>query len=146
MEQLDQLLMEVDENQKTVQSVGALSTASFDTQDSAIYETSPLQCGNINFIRDAYEGMGYRVILASSWDYGTYHIGDQQRLRWAWHPCSLARAFTVCTHEVWKKTKGPTKNKTSSSTGWLHMRVWRMSLWRTKSAIISWAGSFGFYS
>ena len=28
-----------------------------------------------------------------------------------------------------------------SPTGWLHMRVWRMSLRRTKSAIISWADS-----
>ena len=40
-----------------------------------------------------------------------------------------------------KKTKGPTKNRTSSRIGWLHMRVWRMRLWRMKSAVISWAGS-----
>ena len=78
---------------------------------------------------------------ASSWDYGTYHIGDQRRLRWAAHPHSLTRAFTVCTHEVWKKTKGPTKNQTSSPTGWLCMRVWRTSLQKTKSALISWDGS-----
>ena len=64
MEHLDQLLMEVDENQKTIMSVGAQSTASIDTQDSAIFETSPLQCGNINFIRDVYQGMGYQVIWA----------------------------------------------------------------------------------
>ena len=25
--------------------------------------------------------------------------------------------------------------------GWLHMCIWRMSLWRTKSTIISWDGS-----
>ena len=31
------------------------------------------------------------AIWASSWDYGTYHIGDQ-------HPRSLARAFAVRTH------------------------------------------------
>ena len=38
---------------------------------------------------------------ASSWNYGTYHIGDQRRLRWAEpvHPCSLARAFAVRTHK-----------------------------------------------
>ena len=36
--------------------------------------------------------------------------------------------------------KGPTKNQTSSPTGWLRMRVWKMSLRRTKSAIISWDG------
>ena len=35
----------------------------------------------------------------------------------------------------------PTKNQTCSPTGWLCMRVWRMSLKRTKSAIISWDGS-----
>ena len=29
--------------------------------------------------------------------------------------------------------------------GWLRMRIWRMSLQRTKSAIISWAGSFDLY-
>ena len=57
---------------------------------------------------------------------------------------SLARAFAVRTYEVWKETKGLTKNQTSSSTGWLRMCVWRMSLWRMKSAIISWDGSFNF--
>ena len=33
------------------------------------------------------------------------------------HPRSLARAFAVRTHEVWKYTKDPTKNQTSSPTG-----------------------------
>ena len=54
------------------------------------------------------------------------------------HLRSLARAFAVHTHEVWKWTKDPTKNQTSSFTGWLHIHVWRM---RTNSTIISWAGS-----
>ena len=36
---------------------------------------------------------------------------------------------------------GPTKNQTSSPTGWLRMHVWRMSLRRTKNTIISWDGS-----
>ena len=58
------------------------------------------------------------------------------------HSRCLARAFAVCTHEEWKQTKGPTKIQTSSANGWLRMRVWRMSLQRTKSAIISWHGSF----
>ena len=58
------------------------------------------------------------------------------------HPRSLARAFAVRTHDVWKYSKGPTKNQTFSPTGWLRMRVWRMSLRRSKSAIVSWAGSF----
>ena len=52
-------------------------------------------------------------------------------------PRSLTRAFAVRTHAVWKLTKGSTKNRTSSPTGWLCMRVRRMSLWRTKSTIIS---------
>ena len=34
------------------------------------------------------------------------------------------------------------KYQSPSATGWLRMRVWRLSLWRTKSDIISWAGSF----
>ena len=37
-----------------------------------------------------------------------------------------------------------TKHQTSSPTGWLRMRIWRMSLRRTKSAIFSWAGSNAF--
>ena len=37
------------------------------------------------------------------------------------HPRRLDRAFAVRTHEAW--TKGPTKNQTSSPTGWLRMRV-----------------------
>ena len=64
-------------------------------------------------------------IWASSWDYGTYHIGDQRRLRRACGSAQFARAFAIRTHEVWKKTKGPTKNQTSSLTGWLaaHARL-----------------------
>ena len=58
------------------------------------------------------------------------------------HSRSLARAFAVRIHEVWKKMKSPTKSQTSSPTGWQGMHVWRMSLRMTKSAIISWAGSF----
>ena len=57
---------------------------------------------------------------ASSWDYGTYHIGNQRRFRLL---RSLARTFAVCTHKVWKQTKGPTKNQTSSPTGWLTAHV-----------------------
>ena len=37
--------------------------------------------------------------------------------------------------------KGPTKNQMSSLIGWPHVYVWKMSLWRTKSSIISWDGS-----
>ena len=38
-------------------------------------------------------------------------------------------------------TYSATKNQTCSPVGWLRMRVWRMSLRRTKSTIISWDGS-----
>ena len=87
-----------------------------------------------------------RLIWASSWDYGTYHIGDQRRLR---RDCASAQSLqSLHCSPTWSMavTKGPTKNQTSSPTGWLRMRVWRMSLRRTKSAIISWAGSFVHFS
>ena len=41
--------------------------------------------------------------------------------------------------------KCPTKNQTSSPTGWMQMPVWRMSLQRTKSTIIAWHGSFSLF-
>ena len=61
------------------------------------------------------------------------------------HPGSLARAFAVSKHEVWKSTKSPTKNQTFSPIGWLCMRIWRMSLQKMKSAIISRDGSIFFF-
>ena len=74
---------------------------------------------------------------ASSWDYGTYHIGDQ---RWLKRACASAqsRQSLRCVH-TWSMEvdEGPTKNQTSSPTGWLCLRVWRMSLRGTKSTIIS---------
>ena len=85
--------------------------------------------------------LSYDNNWASSWDYGTYHKGDQQRLRRA---CASAqsRQSLHCSH-TWsiEIDKGSDQNQTSSFTGWLHMHFWRMSLRRTKSAIISWAGS-----
>ena len=36
-----------------------------------------------------------KIVWASSWDYGTYRIGDQRRLRRAAHPGSLSRAFAI---------------------------------------------------
>ena len=52
------------------------------------------------------------------------------------HSRSLARAFAVRTHDIWKYTKGPTKSQTSRPTRWLRMCVFRMSFRRTKSIII----------
>ena len=39
------------------------------------------------------------------------------------HPRSLVRAFAARTHDVWKKTKGPTKAQISRPTEWLPMCV-----------------------
>ncbi|XP_052281701.1 transient receptor potential cation channel subfamily M member 2-like isoform X5 [Dreissena polymorpha] len=47
---LDQFIREVDENQTTVHS-----HFSVNTQDSAIYEHAPLQCGNIRFDKESNE-------------------------------------------------------------------------------------------
>ncbi|XP_052792596.1 transient receptor potential cation channel subfamily M member 2-like isoform X1 [Mya arenaria] len=48
MEDLEDLMYEVDENQRTVKS-----NISVNTQDSATYVTAPLQCGNIRFVKDS---------------------------------------------------------------------------------------------
>ena len=64
----------------------------------------------IEAIDDAVKNMSEEVSQsnksASSWDYGTYHIGDQRRLRPGKpaHLWSLVRAFAVRTLEVWKKS------------------------------------------
>ena len=62
------------------------------------------------------------------------HIGDQRRLRRA---CASAqsRQSLRCSH-TWSMEVDEESDQNS-------MRVWRMSLQRTKSARISWAGSFG---
>ena len=73
-----------------------------------------------------------------------YHIGDQRRIRRA---CASAQSHkSLRCSQTWSMEvdEGPTKNQTSSPTGLLRMRVWRMSLRRTKSATLSTAGSFMF--
>ena len=45
---------------------------------------------------------------------------------------------SLFAHKVLKYTKTQTKNQTSCPIGWLRMSIWRMSLRRTKSTIISW--------
>ena len=78
---------------------------------------------------------------ASSWDYGTYHIGDQRRLRRA---CTSAQSHQSlpCSY-TWSMEvdEGFDQKQTSSPTGWLRMRIRRISLWRMKSTIIAWHGS-----
>ena len=81
-------------------------------------------------------------IWASSWDYGTYHIGDQRRLGQA---CAFAqsRQSLRCSHTwLMEVDEESNQNQTSSPIGWLRMHIWRMGLQRTKSTIISWDGSF----
>ena len=62
-------------------------------------------------------------IWAISWDSGTYHIGDQRRLRRA---CASAqtRQSLRCSH-TWSMEvdESLTKNQTSRPTGWLCMCV-----------------------
>ena len=49
---------------------------------------------------------------------------------------------SLFAHMKYGSRRKPAKSQTSSLTGWLRMRVWRMSLRRTKSTIISWDGLF----
>ena len=42
----------------------------------------------------------WRDNWASPCDKGTYHTGEQQRIRQAVHPCSLIRVFAVHTHGI----------------------------------------------
>ena len=74
---------------------------------------------------------------ANTWDFGTYRICEQWRLR---RDCASAqsRQSLLCSH-TWSK------NQTSSNTRWLSMRIWRMHLRRTKSTIISCDGSYVFW-
>ena len=72
--------------------------------------------------------------------YGTYHIGDQRRLRRA---CASTQSHHSlrCSHTKSIEVDVGYQNQTSYPTGWLRMRVKRMNLRRTKSTIISWDGS-----
>ena len=70
--------------------------------------------------------ISFNDIWANAWDYGTYDIGDQRRLRQA---CASAQSRQSLRWSM-ELTKGPTKKKkkqTSSPIGWLRMRVWSMS-------------------
>ena len=68
-----------------------------------------------------------KIIQASSWDYGTYHISDQRRLKRA---CAFAPSLqSLQCSRTWsmKIDEGSNKKQTSSPTGWLRMRIWRMN-------------------
>ena len=86
-----------------------------------------------------------RKILLSSWDYGTYHIRRSATAQASRRICAVSPEPPLFAHmEYGSRWRVPTKNQTSRTTGWLCMRVWRMSLRRTKSTIISWDGSNNF--
>ena len=90
--------------------------------------------------RKKLAGISFKTInnWASLWDYGTYHIGDQRRLRRA---CAFAqsRQSLRCSH-TWSMEVDEGSEQISDMSGCLRKRVWRMSLRRTKSAIISRGG------
>ena len=84
---------------------------------------------------------------ASSWDYDTYlsyHIGNQRRLRRACSASAQSHQSLRCSH-TWSMEVDEGSDQNSSSTGWLHMSIWRMSLRRMESTIITWPGSFNTY-
>ena len=94
----------------------------------------------------AYDALLYiGTDWASSWDYGTYHIGNQQRLRRAC-PSAQSRQSLRCSHTWSMEVDKGSDQKSDILPNWMAAHVvWRMSLQRTKSAIISWPGSIGFY-
>ena len=76
-------------------------------------------------------------IWASSWDYGTYYIGDQRRLRRA---CASAqsRQSLRCSHTWSMEVDKGSNQKSDIKPHWKAAHgLWRMSL-----RIISWDGSF----
>ena len=74
------------------------------------------------------------IIWASSWDYGTYHIGEKWRLR-------LEPSLFVHMEYGSRRRVRP-KIRLAPLDGWLRMCVWRMSLRRTKGIVNSWVGSY----
>ena len=98
-------------------------------------------------LEDKVPGICYRLLAlyqnnwSSSWDYGSYRIGDQRRLRRACasaQSCQSLRCSPTWSMEI---DEGSDQNQTSSPTRWLRMRVWR-TIRKTKIAIVSWAGSY----
>ena len=84
--------------------------------------------------------MGHRADhnCKSHCDYGTYHIGDQRKLRLAFAVWPEPSLFAHMKYGSRRRARP----KTSSPTGWLRMRIWRIILrWTKTTIIISWAGS-----
>ena len=78
---------------------------------------------------------------ARSWGYGTYHTGDQRKLRRACASAQSRQSLRCSLTWRMEVDEGSDQNKTFNPTGWLRMRAWKMSLRRTKSTIISWDDS-----
>ena len=75
---------------------------------------------------------------ASSWDYGTCHIGDHRRLKQACAVLPEPSLFKHMKYGGWRKVR-PKIRHLAPLDGCTC--VWRTSLQRTKSAIITWDGS-----
>ena len=76
---------------------------------------------------------------------------ESDQIRPGWSKSWWAHSFSPqtrqslrCSH-TWNMEVDEGSDQTSSPTGWLRMRVLRLSLRRTKSAIISWDGSIEFF-
>ena len=70
-----------------------------------------------------------------------HEIIGKRRLRQTCAPVQ-SRQSLHCSHALSMEVdEGSNKNQTSSPTGWLSMSIWRMSLQRMKSTLISWDGS-----
>ena len=96
----------------------------------------------VNNVRPAFYAIITVVKWASSWDYGTYHIGNQRRLRRAC-ASTQSRQSLHCSH-TWSMEvdEGADENiRHVAPLDGCTCAVWRMSLRRTKSTIISWLGS-----
>ena len=78
---------------------------------------------------------------ASSSDYGTYHIGNRRRLRWA---CTFEQSpqSLRCSHTWSMEVDEGSDQKSNIYRHWMdaHAQL-KNALWRTKSIIISWHGS-----
>ena len=76
-------------------------------------------CHNQQQIADTTNNRMLHILIkwASSWDYGTYHIGDQQRLRRACAFAPSRQSLRLFAHMKYgSRRKGPSENQTSSPT------------------------------
>ena len=83
----------------------------------------------------------YMYKWSSWWDYGTYHIGGQRRLRQACASVQSCQSLR-CAHKWSMEVGEGADQKSDIKPHWMAARaLWRMSLRRTKSTINSGADS-----